>query len=49
MNRRNAILATSALLAAAPRGVFAQSSTTPEIRKATLGYIALTDSAPLIR
>ena len=48
MNRRNAILATSALLAAAPRGVFAQGSTTPETRKATLGYIALTDSAPLI-
>ena len=49
---RRAILATAATtaatLAAAPRGVFAQGSTTPEIRKATLGYIALTDSAPLI-
>ena len=44
--------ATAALLAAAraaaPRGAFAQGSTVPEVRKATLGYIALTDSAPLI-
>ena len=47
MNRR-AILSTAAALAAAPRGLFAQGSTTPEVRKATLGYIALTDSAPLI-
>ncbi|RVT99253.1 nitrate ABC transporter substrate-binding protein [Rhodovarius crocodyli] len=52
MNRRAAILSTTALLAAAraaaPRGAFAQGATTPEVRKATLGYIALTDSAPLI-
>ncbi len=50
--RRQAIVATAALLAAAraaaPRGAFAQGSTTPETRKATLGYIALTDAAPLI-
>ncbi|WP_207536607.1 CmpA/NrtA family ABC transporter substrate-binding protein [Sabulicella rubraurantiaca] len=46
--RRQAILATTALLAAAPRGVFGQGETTPEVRKATLGYIALTDAAPLI-
>lgn len=48
MNRRDAILSTTALLAAAPRGVFAQGSSTPEVRRAKLGYIALTDSAPLI-
>jgi nitrate/nitrite transport system substrate-binding protein len=47
LSRRSA-LAASALLAAAPRGVFAQGSTTPEVRKATLGYIALTDASPLI-
>jgi nitrate/nitrite transport system substrate-binding protein len=50
--RRQAIAATAALLAAAraatPRGAFAQGSTTPEVRKAVLGFIALTDSAPLI-
>jgi nitrate/nitrite transport system substrate-binding protein len=50
--RRQAIAATAALLAAAkaatPRGAFAQGSTTPEVRKATLGFIALTDAAPLI-
>jgi nitrate/nitrite transport system substrate-binding protein len=50
--RRRALAATAALLAAAraatPRGAFAQGSTTPEVRKALLGYIALTDSAPLI-
>jgi nitrate/nitrite transport system substrate-binding protein len=50
--RRQAILATTALFAAArataPRGAFAQGSTTPELRRAKLGYIALTDSAPLI-
>lgn len=50
--RRQAIAATAALLAAAraatPRGAFAQSSTAPEVRKATLGFIALTDSAPVI-
>jgi nitrate/nitrite transport system substrate-binding protein len=50
--RRQAMAATAALLAAAraatPRGAFAQGSTTPEVRKALLGYIALTDSAPLI-
>ncbi len=48
LTRRAAIGATTALLAAAPRGVFAQGSSTPEVRKATLGYIALTDAAPLI-
>ncbi|MFL1462113.1 CmpA/NrtA family ABC transporter substrate-binding protein [Roseococcus sp. DSY-14] len=48
MNRR-ALLATAATLAAVPRiGVQAQGSSAPEVRKATLGYIALTDSAPLI-
>ena len=51
VNRR-AILATAATTAAtwaaAPRGVWAQGSTAPEVRKATLGYIALTDAAPLI-
>jgi nitrate/nitrite transport system substrate-binding protein len=51
-SRRRAVAATAALLAAAraatPRGAFAQGSTVPEVRKATLGYIALTDSAPLI-
>jgi nitrate/nitrite transport system substrate-binding protein len=52
LRRRQAIAATAALLAAtraaAPRGAFAQGSTTPEVRKAALGYIALTDAAPLI-
>ncbi|WP_426956645.1 CmpA/NrtA family ABC transporter substrate-binding protein [Muricoccus radiodurans] len=52
LNRRQAIAATAALFAAAraatPRGAFAQSPTTPEVRKAVLGYIALTDAAPLI-
>jgi nitrate/nitrite transport system substrate-binding protein len=50
--RRQAIAATAALFAAAraatPRGAFAQGSSTPEVRKALLGFIALTDSAPLI-
>jgi nitrate/nitrite transport system substrate-binding protein len=46
--RRRAIAATAALFAAAPRGAFAQGSTAPEVRKATLGYIALTDASPLI-
>ena len=44
--RRGAIAATAALLAAAraaaPRGAFAQGSTAPEVKKATLGFIALT-------
>jgi nitrate/nitrite transport system substrate-binding protein len=52
LTRRRAIAATAALLAAAraatPRGAFAQGSTVPEVKKATLGYIALTDSAPVI-
>ncbi len=52
LSRRNAIAATAALLAAAraatPRGAFAQGATTPEVKKAVLGYIALTDAAPLI-
>jgi nitrate/nitrite transport system substrate-binding protein len=50
--RRQDTAATAALFAAArastPRGAFAQGSTAPEVRKATLGYIALTDAAPLI-
>jgi nitrate/nitrite transport system substrate-binding protein len=50
--RRQAIAGTAALFAAAriaaPRGVFAQATSVPEVGKATLGYIALTDSAPLI-
>ncbi len=50
--RRQAIAATTALFAAAraatPRGAFAQGSTVPEVRKATIGFIALTDAAPLI-
>ncbi|MBW6398637.1 ABC transporter substrate-binding protein [Roseomonas sp. HJA6] len=52
IRRRAALAGTAALLAAAraalPRGAFAQGATTPEVRKAVLGYIALTDSAPLI-
>ena len=52
LTRRNAIAATAALFAAArattPRGAFAQASTVPEVKKATLGYIALTDASPLI-
>ncbi len=52
LSRRAALASTAALLAAAraaaPRGAFAQGSTTPEVRKANLGYIALTDAAPLI-
>lgn len=51
LSRRQAIAATAALLAAAratlPRGSLARSSV-PEVRKATLGYIALTDASPLI-
>jgi nitrate/nitrite transport system substrate-binding protein len=52
LTRRQALGATAALFAAAraatPRGAFAQGSTTPEVKKAVLGYIALTDAAPLI-
>lgn len=52
IRRRAALAGTAALLAAAraalPHGAFAQGSTTPELRKVTLGYIALTDAAPLI-
>jgi nitrate/nitrite transport system substrate-binding protein len=52
ITRRNALAATAAVFAAAraatPRGAFAQGSTTPEVKKAVLGYIALTDAAPLI-
>ena len=50
LSRRNAVAATAALLTAAKSlgGVHAQGSTTPELRKATLGFIALTDAAPLI-
>ncbi|UFN51491.1 ABC transporter substrate-binding protein [Roseomonas sp. OT10] len=38
----------AAARAAAPRGAFAQGSTAPEVKGAKLGYIALTDAAPLI-
>jgi nitrate/nitrite transport system substrate-binding protein len=52
LGRRAALAGTAGLLAAAralsPRGVFAQGPSTPERRGATLGYIALTDAAPLI-
>ncbi len=52
ITRRNALAATAAVFAAAraatPRGAFAQGSTTPEVKKAVLGYIALTDAAALI-
>jgi nitrate/nitrite transport system substrate-binding protein len=48
LTRRQALAATAALFAAAPRGAFAQSATTPEVTKAVLGYIALTDASPLI-
>ncbi len=52
ITRRAAIAATATLFAAAraatPRGAFAQAATTPEVRKAVLGYIALTDAAALI-
>ena len=46
ITRRTTIAAAGAL--AIPRAVHAQSSTVPEVRRANLGYIALTDSAPLI-
>jgi nitrate/nitrite transport system substrate-binding protein len=49
--RRQFLTGTAALLAAArvqfPGGAFAATAA-PEVTKATLGYIALTDSAPLI-
>jgi nitrate/nitrite transport system substrate-binding protein len=52
ITRRNALAATAAVFAAAraatPCGAFAQGSTTPEVKKAVLGYIALTDAAALI-
>ena len=52
ITRRNALAATAAIFAAAraavPHGAFAQGATTPEVKKAVLGYIALTDAAPLI-
>ena len=52
LTRRNAVAGTAALLAAAKAvgvsGVHAQGSTTPEVRKAVFGFIALTDAAPLI-
>ncbi len=52
ITRRTALAGTAALFAAAraatPRGAFAQGATTPEVTKAVLGYIALTDAAPLI-
>ncbi len=50
-SRRELLQGAAATLAAArvgfPGGAFAQSSG-PEVTKAILGYIALTDSAPLI-
>ncbi len=52
ISRRKAIAATAALFAAvrtlAPAGLRAESGTAPEVRRATLGFIALTDAAPLI-
>jgi nitrate/nitrite transport system substrate-binding protein len=52
MTRRAAIASTAALLAAAkaaaPRGAHAQGSTLPEVRRAVIGFIALTDAAPVI-
>ncbi|MBB5693019.1 CmpA/NrtA family ABC transporter substrate-binding protein [Muricoccus pecuniae] len=52
IGRREGLAAAAALFAAArgalPRGAFAQGSTAPEVRRAVLGYIALTDAAPLI-
>lgn len=52
LSRRNAVTGTAALLAAAKAvsasGVHAQGSTTPEVRRAVFGFIALTDAAPLI-
>jgi nitrate/nitrite transport system substrate-binding protein len=51
LDRRSMLKGAAATLAAAtaalPRGVFAESAG-PETTKAILGYIALTDSAPLI-
>jgi nitrate/nitrite transport system substrate-binding protein len=51
INRRDALKGAAATLAAAksflPYGAFAQAAG-PETTKAALGYIALTDSAPLI-
>lgn len=51
LSRRQAILAATATLAAAkaalPSGAFA-AGTGPEVAKARLGFIALTDSSPLI-
>ncbi len=51
LDRRNLLKSAVAALAAAsvawPRGVFAESAG-PETTKAVLGYIALTDAAPLI-
>ncbi len=49
---RKAIVAIAALFAAirtlAPAGLRAESGTAPEVRRAMLGLIALTDAAPLI-
>eukprot|EP01037_Dinobryon_pediforme_P035788 gene35788-42373_t len=48
LSRRGVLRGASALAGfALPRGVFAAGSG-PEVTKATLGFIALTDSAPLI-
>ncbi|MDW8398991.1 MAG: CmpA/NrtA family ABC transporter substrate-binding protein [Acetobacteraceae bacterium] len=52
ITRRAALAGTAALLAAAralaPAGLHAQGSSAPEVRRATLGFIALTDAAPVI-
>ncbi len=52
LTRSAALAATAAMLSAAksafPFGAFAQPATGPEIKKATFGFIALTDAAPLI-
>lgn len=52
ITRRKAMAATAALFAAvrtlAPSGLYAQSRSDPEVRRATIGFIALTDAAPVI-
>ena len=51
LTRRNAIMAAAATLAAAkaafPSGAFAAGAG-PEVAKARMGFIALTDASPLI-
>jgi nitrate/nitrite transport system substrate-binding protein len=52
LDRRTFLNGAAATLAAAktllPAGAFAQAASAPETTKAVLGYIALTDAAPLI-